>query len=156
MILREDLRLLGRLDAGDGGGVIRRVEDGGTGDQGVRPGIDDLVRVGRRDAPVDFNPRVDVVLVAQRLNLFDLLHLRFNKRLTAEARVDGHDQNQVDEVDDVLQARNRGSRVQHDARFATQVLDLTDSSVQVNGTRAFGVDGDERVSQYPPLSITVI
>jgi hypothetical protein len=141
--MNEDLRLLGSFDPRNRGGVVRRVEDGGTGDQGVGPGVDDLVRVGRRDAPVDFNPRVDVVLVAQSLDLLDLLHLRFDEGLTAEARVDGHDQNQVDDVDDVLQARNRGPRVQHDARFATQVLDLTDSSVQVNGTRTFSVNGDD-------------
>ena len=141
--MNEDLRLLGSFDPRNRGGVVRRVEDGGTGDQGVGPGVDDLVRVSRRDAPIDFNPRVDVVLVAQSLDLLDLLHLRLNEGLTAEARVDGHDQNQVDDVDDVLQARNRGPRVQHDARFATQVLDLTDSSVQVNGTRTFSVNGDD-------------
>mmetsp|Transcript_2000 Transcript_2000/g.9027 ORF Transcript_2000/g.9027 Transcript_2000/m.9027 type:complete len:298 (-) Transcript_2000:14-907(-) len=134
---------LGRLDARDGGGVVVRVEDGGARDEGVGAGVDDLVGVGGGDAAVDLDPRVNSLGVAHRLDLRDLLNLRLDEGLAAEAGVDGHDQDEVDAVEDVLEAFGGGSGVEDDARLASEVLDLVDGAVEVDGGRAFRVDGDD-------------
>src|SRR3954471_13201188 len=68
----------------------------GAGDQHIRAGSDGLRRGLGVDAAVDLNQNVEVLLgdaVGDRLDLLELAH---DELLSAKARIDAHDENQVD------------------------------------------------------------
>ena len=140
-------RLLGRLgsfDSRNRGGVVGRVENRGAGDERVGAGFDDFVRVGGGNTAINLDPRVHTVRIAHGLDLRNLTNLRFDEALAAEPGVDAHHEDQVNLFDDVLQALGGGAGVQHDTRFAPQVLDLVHRAVQVDGGGAgVRVDGDD-------------
>ena len=62
--------------------------------------------------------------IAHGLDLLNLRDLAFDEFLAAEARVYGHDQDEITFINDVLNGAQRGCRVQHDSSLAAQVLDL--------------------------------
>merc|ERR1719163_1990927 len=53
------------------------------------------------------------------------------------------DADEVDAVEDVLEAVGVGAGVEHDTRLASEVLDLVDGAVEVDGGRALRVHGDD-------------
>jgi len=58
-----------------------------------------------------------------RLQFRDLLHGRGDEGLTAEAWIDRHDQHQIDEIKNILDARHRGRRIENGASFFTKRTD---------------------------------
>ena len=53
------------------------------------------------------------------------------ERLTAEARVDAHDEDEVDRVEDVANGRFVGRGIEHDARALADVADVLERPVEV-------------------------
>ena len=56
----------------------------------------------------------------------------------AEARVDRHDQHQIDQIDHLFQDRQRSGRIEHHPGLGPQLTDAAQGAVQVRP--AFGVD----------------
>lgn len=134
----------GVLDAHDGVLVAGLVaEDGRARDDGVAAGGDHLVGVSRADTAVDLDPGVDTLGLAHFPELADLVQLALDELLPAKAGVDRHDEDQVGDIQDVLDRRERGGGVKNDAGLAAQVLDLVQGAVQVDGRAALGVDRDD-------------
>mmetsp|Transcript_27071 Transcript_27071/g.77675 ORF Transcript_27071/g.77675 Transcript_27071/m.77675 type:complete len:244 (-) Transcript_27071:130-861(-) len=136
-------RSLGVADASDGLCIVGCVEDCGAGDQGIGACVDELVCVLRADPAVDLDPRVDALGLAHLLQLLDLVHLRLDEALAAEPGVHGHDEDELNVLQDVLDLRERSARVQDHARHAAEVLDLAHHAVQVDGRRRLAVHGDD-------------
>mmetsp|Transcript_67334 Transcript_67334/g.147544 ORF Transcript_67334/g.147544 Transcript_67334/m.147544 type:complete len:243 (-) Transcript_67334:81-809(-) len=124
---------LGRLDAGNGVLVGWCAEDSRASHQRVGTSLNHLVGIGRGDATVDLNPGVDTLGIAHGAQVLDLLHLRLDELLAAEARVDRHDEHQVHNIQHVLDRLQAGARVQHHTGLAAVVLDHVDDTVQVDG-----------------------
>merc|ERR1711972_485310 len=134
---------LGRADAFDRLRVVGRVEHRGARHDRVAAGLDDLPRVRGANAAVDLDPRVDALRDAHRLQLLDLLDLRLDEALAAEAWVHGHDQDEVDLLQHVLDGGQRGARVQHYASGAAGLLDLADGAVEMDRRRSLAMHRDD-------------
>jgi hypothetical protein len=134
---------LGGLDTVDGLSVVLGAEDGRTSDDGIGTSLDDLVGVGGADTAVNLDPGVDPALVAHLLQATNLLNLRFDELLATEARVDGHDEDKVDDIKDLLDLRKRGARVKDNTGVTTKILDLVHGTVQVDGGGILTVDGND-------------
>mmetsp|Transcript_69580 Transcript_69580/g.188051 ORF Transcript_69580/g.188051 Transcript_69580/m.188051 type:complete len:374 (+) Transcript_69580:542-1663(+) len=132
---------LGGADAFDGRRVVRGVEHCGAGDDSVAACLHDLVGVRRADAAVDLDPRVHALRLAEGLQLLDLVDLALDEALAAEAGVDGHDQDEVDLLQDVLDGRQGRAGVEDDPGSAAQRFDALDGPVQVDRRRGLAVDG---------------
>ena len=70
-----------------------------------------------------------------------LIQSAADEALAAEARIDGHHQDQVDVGHDMVQHRDRRCRIERNADFLVQRLDQLDAAVQVRS--GFGVQGDD-------------
>ena len=84
------------------------LEHGRAGDEDVGPGLDDERRRLRRDAAVDLD--IDVAAADHGPDAPHLLAHGRDEGLAAEARIDGHAQDEVDRVEDRLDARSRACR----------------------------------------------
>src|SRR5208283_3996000 len=80
------------------GFVIRPAEDGTAGDKRIGPRLGDAADVLRLDAPVDLEPDVAAGGVDQFAGALDFAQCRVDEALTAESRVDAHDEHQIDLV----------------------------------------------------------
>ena len=103
----------------------------GTGPDGFFRGLDATV-----DLDIDVQSTIDDPLS----DLLDLGGHGRNELLTTESWVDRHDQNVINEVQDVLHHFCRCVRVQGDARRTATRTDLGQSAVQVR--TSFDVDDD--------------
>src|SRR6516162_6022130 len=123
-------------NGGDCAGVIRRVENVRTGDDGGSPGVAHLPGVFAAQSTVDLDHRVEAAFVAQTAQCADLRqHLR-QKLLAAKAGVDGHDENYPAEFEHILDQRQRGRRVEHHPGGFSEVADVRQGAVQMDrGTR---------------------
>src|SRR5450830_1573117 len=91
----------------DDGLVVGLAEDGGTGHEGVGAGFGGGCDVVDFDAAVDFQHDVAAGVVDPAAHRGNLLQCLGNERLAAEARIDGHDQDDVDLVHDVVKEMQR-------------------------------------------------
>src|SRR5208337_4640292 len=66
-----------------------------------------------------------------RLQFRDLVHGRGDEGLTAEAGIDRHDQHQIDEIKNILDARHRGCRIENGASFFTKRTDRLQRTVKM-------------------------
>src|SRR5262245_16192003 len=93
-------RLADRGYVGAIGGFSPTVENGGTGDQYIGAcGGDQWGGLGRYPA-VDLN--VYRALANQRLDALQLFHDRGNEGLAAKARIDRHQENKIEPVEDIF------------------------------------------------------
>ena len=68
------------------------------------------------DSPIDFNPIIKPPLLAQFSQFPDLVHDAWDKFLSAEPRIDRHNQHIIDDVQHFAQSLNRRRGVNYDAR----------------------------------------
>ena len=118
----------------------RTVEDGGASDEHVDARLGDLLDVVGLDAAVDLQRDVEAALGDQCPRLARLVERRRDERLAAEARVDRHEQDDVDLVHHILQAVERGARVEDEARLAAAAAHELERAVDVAGR--LRVEGD--------------
>ncbi len=116
-------------DGVDVGFVGAALENGGAGDQHVGAGGDDVGGVGGGDAAVDLD--VDRAAANQRAHRGDLVELRLDEALAAEAGIDRHDQHEIDQVDDVLQRGDRRAGIERDAGLLAERADRLQRAVHV-------------------------
>mmetsp|Transcript_28733 Transcript_28733/g.62662 ORF Transcript_28733/g.62662 Transcript_28733/m.62662 type:complete len:267 (-) Transcript_28733:258-1058(-) len=130
-------------DTFDSLGIVRRIENGGSRHDGIAASVDHLVGVRGADAAVDLDPGVDALGLAHGLEVPDLVHLGLDETLAAESWVHGHDEHQVDLLEDVLDGREGRTGVQHHTSHAPKALDLVDGAVQVRRGRALAMHRDD-------------
>jgi nucleoside-diphosphate-sugar epimerase len=127
-----------RAQGGDGGGVVGLAEHGRARDQHIGPGGGHRRRGLGRDPAVDLNP--DRPAGGHGLQAADLLDRRRDEALAPETRVHGHDQDEVDPVEHVLDDALGRGRVQRHARRLAEPVDHLERAVEVG--RGLGVDDD--------------
>src|SRR5690606_38922397 len=115
--LLSNARGLGRsTDRSDIRAVRRRIGDGTaredrrTRHQHVGPGGRDKRRGFRRDAPVDLDK--DRPVTDHRMQGSDLIYLGMNEFLPSESWVDGHDADEVAEIEKWCRRLDCGARVE--------------------------------------------
>ena len=93
---------------------------------------------GRRRvlAAVDFDDRMQTALGAHRAQARDLRQHFGDEGLAAKSRIDGHDQNNVAQMQDILDKLRRGSRIEHHTRLLAERADLREHAMQM-GRRAW-------------------
>ena len=94
-----------------GGGAVMGFVDRRTGDQDGRTGLDDPGRRVRLDPAVDFQLAIGPDLVDHPPDPADLRQHAGQELLPAEARVDGHYQDQLEIRQDLLERRGGCRRV---------------------------------------------
>ena len=110
--------LRGGADRRDIGAIVFRpaaFEHGRASDKRVSASARNLARIVDRDAAVDLQtdrPRPNQIAKAAYL-----FQLRSNESLTAKPRIDRHDEDQVNAIDDILQRTLMRSGANGDARF---------------------------------------
>src|SRR5712692_7190261 len=115
----------------DGRPVVLRAENRGTRDEGIGPGARDAGDVPGVYAAVHFQhdcaPRV-VDFPACVAQLFQGVG---DELLPAKSRIHRHDENQVELVQDVIEAGQRRGGVQYKARLAARIMDQADGAIDV-------------------------
>mmetsp|Transcript_25620 Transcript_25620/g.58308 ORF Transcript_25620/g.58308 Transcript_25620/m.58308 type:complete len:329 (-) Transcript_25620:32-1018(-) len=124
----------------DGLLVVRAVEDGRASDEHVSARLSDLLDVLGSDTAIDLEGDVKARLVNHLARLLELVQGSRDERLATEARVDGHEQDNVNLVHHVLQDIKRRGRVEHEARLAATRADQLERAVNVAG--GLRVEGD--------------
>src|SRR5579872_4044555 len=82
-----------------------------AGDEHVGTGIHSLARGLRIDAAIDLERDIASGFCNARGNRLDLPQLTCDEGLSAEAGVDAHYQNQVDEIDEIVDGVDRSPRI---------------------------------------------
>src|SRR3546814_7888831 len=62
---------------------------------------------------------------------FDLAKLAFDEALPAKARIDAHDEDQIDVLDEIVQHLGRGGGIERHARLLAQGLDMLDCTMDM-------------------------
>src|SRR5262245_54922607 len=104
---------------GDRRAVVRRAEDRGAGDECISACMRGRGNVVDFDAAIDFESDRAAGLLDRAAGRFHLLEARRNERLTAKARVHGHDEHEIDEVDHLVEHGKRGPRIEHESGLCT-------------------------------------
>ena len=124
------LRQLG-AHAPDDVRIIRGIENRGTGHKGVGPRRSNLADVLDTDAAVDFQPYRQAASPDLRARLAQFRQGARNERLSAETRVDAHEQHHVELVHDVVHVVQRRRRIEHQAGLAPAGADQCQRAVDV-------------------------
>jgi len=125
---------------GNGAGIVGRAEYRRAGDQSVRAGIHGLPRIRAVLATVDLDPGVEAASVAQAPQLADLWQHLGQEGLAAKAGVDRHHQDDVAQVEDLFDERDRTGRVEDRPGLLAERADARQHAVQVNGRRRLALD----------------
>mmetsp|Transcript_22054 Transcript_22054/g.39427 ORF Transcript_22054/g.39427 Transcript_22054/m.39427 type:complete len:306 (-) Transcript_22054:9-926(-) len=120
----------------------RLLEDGRARHEHVHARLGNLLDVARAHATVDLKADVVARLVDHLARLLRLLEGGRDEALAAEARVDGHEEDDVKLVHHVLANVKRGGRVEHKTRLAAVAPDEREGAVDVR--RRLRVEGDVR------------
>src|SRR5471030_3336816 len=96
----------------DCGGIILLAEHRGARDQDVGARIDYPLDGSRSDAAVYLQLRLQAALCDPARELLDLRQASLDEALSAETRVDGHDQDHIHAVEHIFEVRWRRRRVQ--------------------------------------------
>src|SRR5258706_11825574 len=104
-------------------GPVLLAENGRSRDENRGAGGNDARRCRRIDASVDLDLHPDPVFLNHLSYTTYLGHHRFDERLTAEPRVDGHDQDKVTIIDGRGEDFGRGGGVDGDSRLRSPVPD---------------------------------
>src|ERR1051325_1054832 len=119
-------------DRRDVGAIILRLaatEYGGAGDQHVGAGAGDERRSLGRDAAIDLE--VDRPAADQCAQPRDFLRRPRDEGLAAEAGIDRHHEDQVDQVDHVLDRAFRRARIERDAGLLAERADRLQRTMDV-------------------------
>ena len=98
----------------------------------------------RSHAAVDLEADVVAGLVDHLSRFARLVERRGNERLAAEARVHGHEEDDVDLVHDVLEDVQRGGRVEDEAALAARRADELERAVDLCVSRHDAIDATLR------------
>src|SRR3546814_10828439 len=79
---------------------------------------------------VYFQADILACLVDHLAHGFDLAKLAFDEALPAKARIDAHDEDQIDVLDEIVQHLGRGGGIERHARLLAQGLDMLDCTVR--------------------------
>src|SRR5512144_1580926 len=119
-----------RAHPADRRGVIVGPEDRGAGDERVGAGTGDRADVVDLHAAVNLEPDRAAGALHRRVDLEarlrELLERMRDERLSAEPRVDRHDQHEIELVDHVIEPDERRGRIEHEPRLAAAVVDQPD------------------------------
>src|ERR1700722_13755069 len=121
--------------------VIGAAEDGTAGDESVGAGGRDTLDILHLDAAVDLQADVAPAGLDEGPGALDLAQRGLDETLSAEARVDAHDEHQVDLVNHVLERLEGAGRVEGEARLAARRPDQLQRTVDVE--RGLRVEADE-------------
>src|SRR6185503_9664835 len=127
---------------GDRRGVVGSAKNRRARDERVGAGGRDPPDVRDLDAPVDLEPYGQLRAIDQRPDGRNLRQHRLDELLPAEARVDGHQQHEVDLVEHVIEPIERRRRIEHEAALAAVLADQLQCPVDV--LARFGVEADVR------------
>ena len=105
------------------------------------PGFDDFSGRARCDAAVDLEGHVEAASVDHLADSAQLGKHRRHERLPTETRIDAHDENQIDELEDVRHGVRRRVRIQDDARLFPERSDVLERTGQVE--RRLDVHADD-------------
>ena len=82
-------------------------EHGGTGDEGVDPGLGDFTDVGRTNAAIDLQANIAAGRLDDLADMARLVQHVGDELLPAETGVDAHDQDQVDQIHQIVEGIDR-------------------------------------------------
>lgn len=128
-------------EGGGEGGFVVGFEEGGAGDKGVGPGATAIGGGGEIDAAVNFETEVKRAIAAPGVDLFEFRQQIVAEGLAAEARLDGHDQNEIDHREERFDGGGGRVGIEHEAGLATEIADLFQGGGVVVG--GFDMDADE-------------
>src|SRR5690606_10200806 len=94
-----------------------------AGDEYVSSGARNPADVVDLDAAVDLEAYRQSGAIDDLASRFELANCRLDERLPAEARVYGHQQDEIELLEHVVEPIERGCRVQHEPRFAAVLAD---------------------------------
>ena len=120
--------------------VIRRVENGGTGDEHIRARCGDFRDVVRFHTAIDFEADVAAAGVNKATRGAQFVQRRGQKRLPAKAGIDRHDEDEVELVQHVIEVVKRRCRVEDQPRFHAVAFDELQRAVDMNAR--LWVEGD--------------
>ena len=127
-------------------GIVVGAENGRTSDQGIGPRGNNIRRVAGLDPAVHLQANFQLGFIDDAAGLLELGQGRGDELLTAEARVDRHQQHQVDLVDDPVEHIQRRGRVEYDTGLAAALADQAQGPVQVTG--GFRMDADQACAGF--------
>jgi hypothetical protein len=90
-------------------------------------------------AAVDFDEGIEAAPLAEFAQATNLRKHFGQERLAAEAGIDGHDHDDVTEMEDVFDGIKGAGWVQHHPRLLAELVDLGQHPMQMEGRRRFGV-----------------
>jgi hypothetical protein len=125
------------------GGVLRDVAvaaDGVAGDEEFCAGADDIGDGFQGDAAIHFNAEIKCARFAGFGEASHFVERVVDEFLAAEAGVHGHDEDMVDDVENVVESVDRSGGIDDDAGFAAIGLDEMESAVKMDA--GFLVDGN--------------
>ena len=94
------------------------------------------------DPPVELDPRVEVSLVAHAADLARLAQHVGQKALAAEARIDGHDDDDVAKMKHVIDETGWARGIERHTGLLAEAPDLAQHAMQVDGRRRLRLDHD--------------
>src|SRR5882762_5890821 len=120
--------------------IVRAAEYRAAGDEGVGTGGRDAADVVDLDAAVDLEPDIPARGVNEFARALDLPQRRVNEALATKARIDAHDEHQIDLIENVLEHLERSGRIEGQPRAAARRLDQAQGPIHVQ--RSFGMEAD--------------
>src|SRR5262249_29483309 len=126
-------------DAINGGSIVAGAEYGRPGHNHVRAGSNGERRMLGILAAIDFDPGVKPLSLAQSPQGTDLRrHLR-QELLPAKSGIDGHDQDDVAKMQDLLDKSDGACRIEHRTARLSKRANARQHAMQVDGRRRFGL-----------------
>src|SRR5580658_1514338 len=111
--------------------IVSAAEHGAAGDEGVGSSCGHARNVLHLDAAIDLETDVASARGDELPGALDLAQRRVDEALAAKARVDAHDEHQVDLVDHVLEHLQRSRRIEGEARLAVLRADQLQRAIDM-------------------------
>ena len=93
------------------------------------------------DPAIDLDDDLQTRLGDPVCDRLDLPQLAGDELLSAEARIDGHHQHEVDVLEHIIERLGRGRRIERNAGLLAERLDVLERAVEVRPS--LGMDGDD-------------
>jgi hypothetical protein len=127
-------------DRCDGSLVVFGAENRRAGHDRPRARCRRLPRRRRVLTAIDLDYRIEAALRADGSDAPDLRQHFRQKGLPAESRIDGHHQNDVAEMENIVDKLRGARRVEHHARLLTELADLRQYAMEVDRGTGLGLD----------------
>ena len=115
----------------DGRRGIGSAEYGGAGDEHGCACGGDLLGIPRPDASVHLDEGINAMLAAHRGQAAELVERAGDELLASEPGVHTHEEDHVEVVEDVFKNRDGRGGIEHDARLAATILNVTDGAMKM-------------------------